>query len=67
VDRRSAVARWKHDLEPTPTGIARVRISDDTVIETVATDSPVLKKQNSDDGLTLVVASLVKLFVIDRW
>jgi len=67
VDRRSAVARWKHDLEPTPTGIARVRISDDTVIETFATDSPVLMMQISDDGLTPVASSLVKLFVIDRW
>ena len=51
----------------TSTGVARVRVSDDTVLETFALDGVPRWMRISIDGLTLVVATVTTVYVIDLW
>ena len=51
----------------TSTGVARVRISDDTVLETFNLGAQPTHMRISTDGLTLAVSTTAAVFVIDLW
>ena len=51
----------------TSTGVARIRISDDAVLETFATNAQPTSMRISSDGLTLAVATATRLYIVDLW